>query len=176
MTANVFSYLFKIISNTLWQHKLNIYSELFLIENVLERSKFRLQQFECNIEIHATFYYCSAFVWQTFTQSGASNCSQFMLFLVLVLVERHQPLWTNKRPPFQNLFLLRRCIHITFYCRPVLLWCCFIGEFCIFKSQIIPCFASDRGEANILNEIHHPTQTFLLCIFCNLSVHSTLEV
>ena len=87
---------------------------------------------------------------QTFTESGASHCSQFMLIPQL---NRHQLRWlctkSNKTPLFQNLFLSRRCIHITFHCCPVLLWCCFIGEFCIFKSQIIPCFASDRGEANI---------------------------
>ena len=68
LTTNVFCYVFKIISNILWQHKLDIYSQLFLIENVLERSKFQLQQFKCNIEIHTT-----------------KNCIFYMHLLNLVL-------------------------------------------------------------------------------------------
>ena len=139
----------------MWQHKLDIYRELFLIENVLERSKFQLQHW--NPQVPKTAFSTHIYtIW----------CFQLFTIYAYTSIHRHQLRWlcTNKTTFFQNLFLLRCFIHITFHCRPVLLWCCFIGEFCIFKSQIIPCFASNRGRGKHWKEIHHPTQTFLLLV------------
>ena len=99
-------------------------------------------------------------------------------------------LWQHVTPlspkiyPFQ--FLLHGGTYITFHHPPALLWCCFIGKFRIFKSQIIPCFASNQGEANREKErllffgsssLNLESRFWILeSRFWNLSEHLTLSV
>ena len=99
--------------------------------------------------------YSIYFIWNNSPWTPHWDETQFK-FMLLLCTE------TNFFVSPLTWFQLWGCIHITFHCWPVLLWCCFIGKFCILKSKTIPCFASNQGEANIEKEIQPRQQTYSL--------------